>query len=93
MSISPVLLSATDTARFTHLFARITQEEDGYVVQVRLHNDATPRPESTAWGEEIADSMEAASEMIAGLAASFSIPQDRITLEIRMDDVAQSTRH
>jgi hypothetical protein len=34
--------------------------------------------------EEIADSMEAASEMIAGLAASFSIPQDRITLEIRM---------
>ena len=53
----------------------------------------TPRPESTAWGEEIADSMESASEMIAGLAASFSIPQDRITLEIRMDDVAQSTRH
>ena len=93
MRIAPVLLSATDAGRFTHLFARITQEEDGYVVQVRLHNDATPRSESTAWGEEIADSMEAASEMIASLAASFSIPQDRITLEIRMDDVAQSTRH
>ena len=58
-----------------------------------LGSPPTPRPESTAWGEEIADSMESASEMIAGLAAGFSIPQDRITLEIRMDDVAQSTRH
>src|SRR5205085_192577 len=88
MSIGSALLSETDAGRFTHLFARITEEEDGYVVQVRLHNDARPSPEGTAWGEEIADSMESASEMIAGLAASFSIPQDRITLEIRMDDVA-----
>jgi hypothetical protein len=93
MGIGPVELSATGEGQFTHLFARIIQEDDGYVVQVRLHNEAAPSPEGTAWGEEIADSIESASEMIAGLAARFSIPPDRITLEIRMDDLAQSTRH
>jgi hypothetical protein len=93
MSIGPLQLPATGTAQFTHLFARINEEDDGYVVQVRLHNDAAPSPEGTAWGEEVADSIESASEMIAGLAANFSIPQDRITLEIRMDNVAQNTRH
>jgi hypothetical protein len=31
--------------------------------------------------------------MIAGLAKRYSIPQDRITLEIRMEDIAESTRH
>jgi hypothetical protein len=92
MSICPVELSA-GMGRFTHLFARITEEDERYVVQVRLYNDATPLPEDAAWGEEIADSIESASEMIAGLAARFSIPQDRITLEIRMDDVAKSIRH
>jgi hypothetical protein len=93
MSIGPVQQSATGRSRFTHLLARITEEDDGYVVQVRLHNDATPPPEDTAWGEEIADSIESASEMIASLAAKFSIPQARITLEIRMGNVAENTRH
>ena len=55
MSIGSALLSETDAGRFTHLFARITEEEDGYVVQVRLHNDARPSPEGTAWGEDIAE--------------------------------------
>jgi hypothetical protein len=78
--------------RFTHLFARITEEDDGeYVVWVRLRNDAAP--ENTAWGEEIADSLESASEMISILAERFSIPQERITLEIRMDEIAENTRH
>ena len=93
MSIGPVPLSATGTVQFTHLFARIIEEDDGYVVQVRLQNEAASSPEGTVWGEEITDSIESASEMIAGLAAEFSIPHDRINLEIRMDDVAQSTRH
>jgi hypothetical protein len=37
--------------RFTHLFARITEEDDGeYVVWVRLRNNAAP--ENTAWGRK-----------------------------------------
>jgi hypothetical protein len=70
---------------------QITEEDDGYVVSVRLRNDAAP--ENTAWGEEIADSIESASEMISILAERFSIPQERITLEIRMDEIAENTRH
>jgi hypothetical protein len=78
--------------RFTHLFAMITEEDDDeYVVRVRLRNDVAP--ENTAWGEEIADSIEMAAEMIAMLAERFSIPRERITLEIRMDDIAENTRH
>lgn len=78
--------------RFTHLLARITEEDDGeYVVRVRLRNDA--EPEDTASGEEIADSIETAAEMISILAERFSIPQERITLEIRMDEIAVNTRH
>jgi hypothetical protein len=56
-----------------------------------LRNDAAP--ENTAWGEEIADSIESAAEMISILAERFSIPQERITLEIRMDEIAENTRH
>jgi hypothetical protein len=93
MNIGPVPQSALDESRFTDLFARISEEDDGYVVQIRLHNAATPQPGKTAWGEAIADSIESASEMIADLAAKFSIPRDRITLEIRMDDMAENTRH
>ena len=78
--------------RFTHLFARITEEDDGeYVVRVRLRDNAAP--EDTAYGEEIADSIESAAEMISILAERFSIPQERITLEIRMDEIAVNTRH
>jgi hypothetical protein len=79
--------------RFTHLFARISEEDDGYIVQVSLRNEAMPVPKHAAWGEEIADSIESAAEMIAILAEWFFIPKDRITLEIRMDDLAQNTRH
>jgi len=85
--------SAIGIHRFTHLFARITEEGDSYVVQVRLHNDVTVSPDDAAWGEEIADSIEAASEMIAVLATRFSIPEDRITLEVRMDNMAGNTLH
>jgi hypothetical protein len=56
-----------------------------------LRNDAAP--DVTAWGEEIADSIESAAEMISILAERFAVPQERITLEIRMDDIAENTRH
>ena len=85
--------STTGLPRFTHLFARITEEDDSYLVQVRLQNDAKSVSEGAAWGEETADTIESAAEMIAVLAERFSIPQNRIRLEIRMDDIAENTRH
>jgi len=62
-------------------------------VQVKLHNGSMTEPENTAWGEEIAPSIETAAEMITALVERFSIPQDRIRLEIRLDDIAANTCH
>lgn len=84
--------SAAVKCRFTHLFARITEDDDSYIVQIRLHNDVIAAPSGAAWGE-VADSIESAAEMIGALAERFSISQDRITLEIRMDNIAENTRH
>jgi hypothetical protein len=78
-------------SRYTHLSAGISQEEDGYTVQVRLYNQT--RPENAAWGEEIADSLETASMLIAAIAVEFSIPQAHIDIEIRMHNITDGTRH
>jgi len=79
---------------FTHLFARISEEEIGYVVQFRLNNDAKPENgEWGAWGEEIVDSFEGASQMVSALAAEFSIFPTRIKIEIRMSNLTEGTRH
>ncbi len=80
-------------SRFTRLFARILEEDDGYIVQVRLDNHALGRADDTACGEEFAESVESASEMISDLAARFFIPEDRITLELRFYNIAENTRH
>jgi len=93
MNAGSIQVSLTGHAQFTHLFARISEEDDGYIVQVRLHNEASSSLNDTAWGEEIADSIEEASKMIDGLATKFSIPTDHIKLELRMDSVAENTRH
>jgi hypothetical protein len=76
---------------YTDLFASISEEEEGYAVQVRLYDDA--RPESAAWGEEVADSIETASMLVGDLAAEFSIPRARIKIEIRMNNMTNGTRH
>ena len=76
---------------FTDLFASISEEDDGYAVQVRLYNHA--RPENAVWGEEMADSVETASNLVGALAAEFSIPQARIQIEIRMSNLTDGTRH
>jgi hypothetical protein len=78
-------------ARYTHLFACISEEDDGYVVQVRLYNKV--KPAHAAWGEEITDSFETASILIADLAAEHSIAQDMIEIEIRMETLTDGTRH
>jgi hypothetical protein len=76
---------------FTDLFASISEEDDGYAVQVKLYDQT--RPENAAWGEEMADSVETASMLVGALAAEFSIPQARIKIEIRMNNMTNGTRH
>jgi len=74
------------------MFASISEEvEGGYTVQVRLYNQT--KPENAAWGEEIADSLETASTLVAALAAEFSIPQARIKIDIRMHNIRDGTQH
>jgi hypothetical protein len=90
-SRSFVAESQSGGPRYTHLFACISEEDDGYVVQVRLYNETTPQ--RAAWGEEITDSLETASTLIASLAAEHSIAQDMIEIEIRMDKLTTGTRH
>ena len=92
MRSSPCLVeSDSGGSRYTHLSASISEGEDGYTVQVRLYNPA--KPENAAWGEEIADSLETASMLIAALAAEFSIPHARIKIEIRMHNMKDGTQH
>lgn len=92
MRPSPFLVeSESGDARYTHLSAQITEEEDGYTVQVSLYNQG--KPESIARGEEITDSLETASMLVAALAAEFSIPEERIKIEIWMHKTADGTRH
>jgi hypothetical protein len=92
MKASPFLFeSKSGKSGCTRLFACISEEENGYTVQVRLCNEI--KPENSAWGEEIADSFETASELIAALAGEFSIAQACIKIEIRMHNHKQSTRH
>jgi hypothetical protein len=92
MKSSPFLVEP-DAGRdhYTHLFACISEEDDSYVVQVRLYNQL--KPQNTAWGEETTDSFEAASMVIADLAAQYSIAQDQIEIDIRMHTAKGGTRH
>jgi hypothetical protein len=78
-------------SHYTHLFACINEEDDGYAVQIRLYNKA--RPEHVAWGEETTDTVETASMIVAALAAEFSILQPCIKIEIRMNNMTNGTRH
>ena len=92
MRDSLILLRPEPSAsRYTDLFVCICEEDGGFTVQARLYDRGAPR--HTAWGEEIADSFEAASTLVAVLAAEFSIPQARIKIEVRMHTIANGTRH
>src|ERR1700756_5100399 len=83
--------SGSDASRYTHLSACVTEDEDGFTVQVRLYHEA--KPEDGAWGEEIADSFETASALLDALATRFSIPQACIKIRIRMHDLTNGTKH
>jgi hypothetical protein len=89
---SPFLFEAkSGKPRFTRLFACISEEEDGYMVQVSLSNER--KPGNSAWGEEIVDSFETTSELVAALAGEFSIARGCIEIEIRMHNHKHGTRH
>jgi hypothetical protein len=89
MSLDVVTTSSEPA--FTHLSARITQEEGAFTVSIRMY--CSSWEQDRAWGEEIAPSIEIASEMISGLAARYAIPQDRITIHLVMTNPGGSTRH
>lgn len=92
MNSTPLIVDTeSGDSRYTNLFARISEDEDGCTVQVRLFNQL--KPENTAWGEEIADSVETASMLVSALATEFSIPQARIKIEIRTRNLTNGTRH
>jgi hypothetical protein len=91
MEFDPYLEDTKPSGRFTNLSARISEEKDGYTVQVRLYSSLIP--ENAAWGEGTADSLEMASEMVEAIAAEFSILQAYIKIEIRTQDPRQGTRH
>ena len=73
------------------LSARISEEDDGFALVVRLYNPGTP--EHIAWGEELTESFEMASRIVAALADEFSILQSRIKIEIRMQNIVSGTQH
>jgi hypothetical protein len=76
---------------FTRLHARVTQEEDGFRVSVRMHNHL--RDEDKAWGVETASSIEMASGLIGRLAEHFSIQQSGISITFVMHNYRESTLH
>ncbi len=81
----------TDASRYTHMSACLSEEDGGFTVQVRLYDEA--KPEMGVWGEETAESIEAASAMLGELAATYSIPQARINIRVRMANLRDGTRH
>ena len=78
-------------SRYTHLSAYVSEEDGCFTVQVRLYDEA--QPENGAWGEETAESIEAASEMLEQVAATYAIPQACIKIRVRMANPREGTRH
>ena len=77
--------------RFTHLDARITQEDGAFTLGIQLSNHLTPG--DCAGGLQEAASIEMASEMIAGVAEQFGILQSAISISIFMENFKDGTRH
>ena len=91
MKFTPFSADRKSSHQFTNLSVRIIQVDVGYTVRVRLYSRAAP--ENNAWGEEAADSLEAASMMVEDLAAEFSILAAQIKIDILMQDPRAGTRH
>ncbi len=83
--------SRSNEPLYTHMTAWVTEEEGSYTVQVRLRHEA--KPANAAWGEEISESLEAASALLHALAAEFSIPQSRVDIRLRLENLQDGTQH
>ena len=81
----------SDSRRFTHLHACITQEDGAYTLGIQLRNHQTPN--EVASGMQEAASLELASAMIADVAAQFGILQPEISINIVMENFRDGTRH
>jgi hypothetical protein len=81
----------TRPVTFTRLEARICEEDGAFTVSVRLQNHR--KKSETAWGQEIAPTIELASSMIGALAEEFSIPQKCISIHIDMENFREGTLH
>jgi len=82
---------STAKATFTRLYAKVCQEDGAFTVSIRMQNHL--KPAETACGEEVVNTIEMASSMIGNLAAQFSIPQECISINIRMENVRGGTLH
>lgn len=77
--------------RYTHLSACVSQQDGCFTVQVRLYDESKPKKD--VWGEEVADSIEAASALLDILVDTYAIPQERVNIRLQMENVREGTRH
>lgn len=75
-----------DGPRYTRLRATISEQENFFCVHVQLSDDEG----NVASGEEIADTIESASDMIATVAVRFGI--DTVGIEVELDTCGSGTR-
>ena len=85
------LSSKSPDFTFTRLHARILEEDGAFTVQVRMLNHLNQ--EQSAWGEEIAPTIDMASLMIGCLANQFKIAEGCISIKIIMSNFRDSTLH
>ena len=92
MKFTPFSADRKSSHQFSNLSVRITEEDSGYTIQVRLYSHAAP--ENNAWGEELAEFLASeASTTAEDLAAEFSILAAQIKIDILMQDPRAGTRH
>jgi hypothetical protein len=84
-------LSGFAPGSFTRLHAHIVEEEGAFTVRVRMLNHLNQG--QSCWGEEIAQTFDEASLMIASLASNFSIPQNCVSIKIVMLRFKDGTIH
>ena len=75
-----------DGPRYTRLRATISEQENLYCVHVQLSDDRG----NVASGEEFADTIESASDMIATVAVRFGI--ETADIEVELEGCAHATR-
>jgi hypothetical protein len=85
------MVSTPSQPVFTHLNARITEQDGAFTVSIRMY--CSSWEQDRAWGEEIAPSIEIAGEMISALATRYAIPQERVTIHLVMTNASDGTRH